>query len=190
VTVPYSASADAMKVGVGRKSGGSSTSIPNASASALLSSSRSVLSWSFHSDTSLLVSSSTAGTVFPTSVEVRKSSTARLHLWSAKSSWAFCNGWAGWASGSRTRTAASGQRTAWTGQGRRRVDRVQRGQDRGGGERTARSGDRTRAAANGQRAAGTGQGRRRADSAQRGGEGLWERKCDSSIKELRKQVVA
>jgi len=36
VTVPYSASSDAMKGGVGRKRGGSSTSIPNVSASTRL----------------------------------------------------------------------------------------------------------------------------------------------------------
>jgi len=48
------------------------------------------------------------------------------------------------------------------------VDGAQRGQDKGGGEQTARSGERTRAAASRRRAAGTGQGRRRAVGAQRG----------------------
>ena len=38
------------------------------------------------SDTSLTVASSSAGTLLPTSVEVRKSSTARLHLLCARSS--------------------------------------------------------------------------------------------------------
>jgi len=48
--IPFSSSADAMKEGVGRNSGGSSS----------------------------------AGTLFPTSVEARKSNTARLHLSSAR----------------------------------------------------------------------------------------------------------
>ena len=90
VTVPYSR-ADAMNGGVGKNSGGSfpapaSSSAPSASASALLSCSCSILSRSSHSDASLPASSSTAGTIFPTSVEVRKSSTTRLHLSSAKRS--------------------------------------------------------------------------------------------------------
>jgi len=59
----------------------------------------------------------------------------------------------------RTGTAASGRRTAGTGQGRQRVDGTQRRQDKGGGERAVRSGDRTKAAASGRRAAETGQGR-------------------------------
>jgi len=43
-------------------------------------------------------------------------------------------------SGDRTRAAASGRRAAERGQGRRRSDGTQRGQDKGGGELTARSG--------------------------------------------------
>ena len=82
--VPYSSPADARKCGVGRNSG--SSSAPNASASALLSSSRSLLSRSSHSDASLPASASAAGTTLPTSVDMRNRSSAWLHLWSAKSS--------------------------------------------------------------------------------------------------------
>ena len=60
---PCSASVDAMKEGVGRKSGSS----PPAPNSALLSSSRSLRSWSSYSDASLPTSSS-AGTSLLTSV--------------------------------------------------------------------------------------------------------------------------
>jgi len=55
VTVPYSASSDAMKGGVGRKRGGSSTSIPNVSASTLLSSSCSALSRSVNITSELML---------------------------------------------------------------------------------------------------------------------------------------
>ena len=70
---PYTVPADAMKSGVGKNSGGSSPALgPSARSSA--------------SDTSLTASSSSAGTRLPTSVEERKSSTARLHLPSARRS--------------------------------------------------------------------------------------------------------
>ena len=61
----------------------------NRSPSALLSSSRSAPSQSSHSDAPLLASSSAAGTVFPTSREARKFSTAWLHLRTVKSLCAF-----------------------------------------------------------------------------------------------------
>jgi len=75
LSVPYSPPADATKEGV-RNNG--SSSAPSLSASALLSSSRSLLSRSSHSDASLPASSSTssAGTVLPTSVDERQSRTA------------------------------------------------------------------------------------------------------------------
>ena len=78
---------------------------------------------------------------------------------------------AGW-----TRVAASRRRAAGRGQGRRHADGAQRGQDKGGSERSARSGDRTRAA--------------RSEQTARGEREVWERKCGSSIRKLRKQVVA
>ena len=78
-------STDAMKGGAGRKSRWLSSPPSPSSTSAY---SRSSLS-----DTSLPLSSSpptpSRGTILPTSVVVRKSSTAWLHLGSAKSSWAF-----------------------------------------------------------------------------------------------------
>jgi len=74
--VSYSSPADAMKGGVGRNSG--SSPAPSASASTLRSSSRSRRSRSSHSDTSLPASASppAGGTILPTSVAVRKSSSA------------------------------------------------------------------------------------------------------------------
>jgi hypothetical protein len=80
---------DAMKAGVGRNNG-CSTSAPSASAAALLSSSRSLRSRSSRSDTSLCASSSAGGgTRVPTSVVERKSSTALLHHSSASRSRTF-----------------------------------------------------------------------------------------------------
>jgi len=76
----------------------------------------------------------------------------------------------------RTRAAACRRRAAGRGQGRRRADGAQRGQDKGGGEQSARSGDRTRAARSERTACGERE--------------VWERKCGSSIRKLRKQVVA
>ena len=84
---PYSSSTDAMKEGVGRNNGGSSPA-PGSSASALLSSSRSLRSMRSHSDTSL-PASSPAGTSLPTSVVESKSNTAWLHLPSARRSQVF-----------------------------------------------------------------------------------------------------
>jgi len=76
-----------MKWGVGRNSGGSS-STPSSPASAPLSSSRSRSSRSSHSETSLPALSS-AGTSLPTSVVERKSSTSPLHLPSVRRSRTF-----------------------------------------------------------------------------------------------------
>jgi hypothetical protein len=85
----HSSSSDAIKAGVGRNSG-SSTLAPFPSASALLSSFRSLRSRSSHSDASLCASSSSgAGTRLPTSVVDRKSSTALLHVSSARRSRTF-----------------------------------------------------------------------------------------------------
>ena len=76
----HSSCADARKAGVGRNRD-FSTSAPSLSVSASLSSSRSLLCQTSHSDASLCVSSSTgAGASLPTSVVDRKSSTALLHL--------------------------------------------------------------------------------------------------------------
>jgi hypothetical protein len=69
----YSCSAAAMKAGVGRNSG-SSTSAPSSSASTLLSSSLSLRSRSFHPDASVCASSAAGGGAsLPTSVVARKS---------------------------------------------------------------------------------------------------------------------
>jgi len=82
----HSSSADARKVGVGRNRG-SLTSAPSLSVSASLSSSRSLLSRTSHSDVSLYAPSSTgARASLPTSVVDRKSSTALLNLSSARRS--------------------------------------------------------------------------------------------------------
>jgi len=89
---PYSSSADAMREGVGRNSGRSSPApdhpaAPSSSASASCSTSRSRRSRSSHSDARLPASSSSrGGTSLPTSVQVRKSSTACPHLLSASRS--------------------------------------------------------------------------------------------------------
>jgi len=75
--------------------------------------------------------------------------------------------------------------------------RSQRGQDKGGGEQTARSGDRnkgggeqtarggerTRAAASRRHAAGTGEGRRRAVGAQRGQDKGGAQRADGARRE-------
>ena len=71
---------DDMKSGVGRSSGDDSLPAPGSTASCPSSHSRSSAS-----DSSLTTSSS-AGTCLPTPVEERKSSTARLHLSSARRS--------------------------------------------------------------------------------------------------------
>ena len=76
---PYAVPADAMKSGVGRNSG--VLPAPGSSAPAPCSSSHSRTS---SSDTSLTVSPHSAGTLLPTSVGVRKSSTTRPHLSSAR----------------------------------------------------------------------------------------------------------
>jgi len=82
----HSSSLDTRKAGMGRN-WGSSISTPSLSVSASLSSSRSLLSQTSHSDASLCASSSTgAGASLPTSVVDRKSSTALLHLSSARRS--------------------------------------------------------------------------------------------------------
>jgi len=83
---PQAVPADAMKSGVGKNSGGSSP-VSGSSAPAPCSSSHSRTS---SPDTALTTSSSTsAGARLPTSVEERKSSTARLHLPSARRSRTF-----------------------------------------------------------------------------------------------------
>jgi len=82
----HSSSADARKAGV-RRNRGSLTSAPSLSVSASLSSSRSLLSRTSHSDASHCASSSTgARASLPISVVDRKSSTALLHLSSARRS--------------------------------------------------------------------------------------------------------
>jgi len=82
----YTVPADAMKSGVGRNSGDSPPA-PGSSAPAPCSS---IHSRTSSSDTALTASSSaSAGTLLPTSVEERKSSTARLHPASARRSRAF-----------------------------------------------------------------------------------------------------
>jgi len=85
-TPAYTVPADAMKSGVGRNNGGSPPA-PGSSVPGPCSSSHSRTS---SCDTALTASSSaSAGTRLPTSIEERKSSTARLHLPSARRSRTF-----------------------------------------------------------------------------------------------------